>query len=302
MLKKLGWIFANPFFFRIFAMLKYLYIIRFCFSVMKKIHITEEKYNIILESEFKPMNVLIGCEESQAVCLAFRKKGHNAYSCDLQDCSGGHPEWHFKADIFDIINNRGGVTQGGKKVKVDKWNLLIAHPPCTYLAVSGARWLYNKDGSINAERMKNLEDGAAFFMKVANADVDKVAIENPVGVMSTRWRKPDQMIQPWQFGDMAKKLTCLWLKNLPPLAPQVKTEPSGLDINLKGGKYKYSEWMYKALQQAADETSQWVVDNNIDISTKEGKLAKKKYYDEARRRLRSKTFQGIADAMVDTWG
>ena len=270
---------------------------------MKKIHINEEKYlRVLKESVTKPMNVLIACEESQAVCLEFRKLGHNAYSCDLQDCSGGHPEWHFKGDMFKILDNHGGITQGGNKVIVDKWNLLIAHPPCTYLAVSGARWLYNKDGSVNAERMKNLEDGAAFFMKVANADVDKVAIENPVGVMNRRFRKPDQMIQPWQFGDMAKKLTCLWLKNLPPLVPQVNAEPSGLDVSLNNGKYKYSEWMYKALQQAAEETSQWVIDNGIDISTKEGKLAKKKYYDEARRRLRSKTFQGIARAMAQTWG
>lgn len=267
----------------------------------------ESKFNTLLKEDVvTPMNVLIGCEESQAICAEFRKLGHNAYSCDLQKCSGGHPEWHFNCDIFEVIDNKGGITQSGDEVHVDRWNLLIAHPPCTYLAVSGNRWLYTTDENgnkvRNEERWKNLEDGAAFFMKVANADVDKVCIENPVGHMSKIWRKPDQMIQPWQFGDMAKKLTCLWLKNLPPLEPQFTEEPEGLDAGLAGGSYKYPKSMYDALEQARQETAQWVVDNEIDISTPEGKKAKKKYYDEARRRIRSKTFPGIARAIAMQYG
>lgn len=274
---------------------------------MKVIHITESRFGTIFtENTVTPMNVLIGCEESQAVCMEFRKLGHNAYSCDLQKCSGGHPEWHFNCDIFEVIDNKGGITQSGDEVHVDKWNLLITHPPCTYLTTSGNRWLYTKDGNgnkiKNKERWKNLEDGAAFFMKVANADVDRVCIENPVGHMNARWRKPDQIIQPWQFGDTARKLTCLWLKNLNPLEPQFIEEPEGLDAGLGNGEYKYPKWVYDALEQARQETAQWVVNNRIDVSTQEGKLAKKKYFDEARRRLRSKTFPGIARAMAETWG
>lgn len=285
------------------------------FLMKNIIKLTESDFNkLVLESVkillfendknvmSRKMNVLIGCEESQTICSEFRKMGHNAYSCDLQECSGGHPEWHFNCDMFEVLDNLGGVTQDGTEVKVDKWDLLIAHPPCTYLAVSGNRWLYNKDGSRNEERWKNLEDGAAFFMKVANANVDRICIENPVGHMSSRWRRPDQMIQPWQFGDMAKKLTCLWLKNLPPLDIEFTKEPEGLDAQLAGGNYKYPKSMYDALEQARQETAQWVVDNEIDISTKEGKLAKKKYYDEARRRIRSKTFTGVAKAMANKWG
>ena len=270
-----------------------------------KILLSEENNLNINVTKRKKMNVLIGCEESQTICAEFRKLGHNAYSCDLQECSGGHPEWHFNCDIFDVIENKGGITQAGTEVHVDRWNLMIAHPPCTYLAVSGNRWLYNDDGKggkvRNEERWKNLEDGAAFFMKVANADVDRVCIENPVGHMSTRWRKPDQMIQPWQFGDVAKKLTCLWLKNLPPLDIKIKDEPADLDYVYKSGK-KLPKWFADALQQAADETSEWVVNNKIDISTPEGKRAKKEYYDNARRRIRSKTFKGIAKAMAEKWG
>ena len=247
------------------------------------------------------MNVLIGCEESQAVCVEFRKRGHNAYSCDLLDCSGNHPEWHIKGDVFDVINNHGGITQDGTEVRVPKWDLLIAHPPCTYLAASGSRWLYNKDGTRNKEREEELEKGASFFLKLANADVDKIALENPIGVMGKRWRKADQYIQPWQFGDMARKLTCLWLKNLPPLIPKVTEEPEGLEVVFKNGK-RNPTWYLKAVDQAAKETSAWVVKNNIDISTEEGKIAKKKYFDDARRRIRSKTFQGVAQAMAETWG
>ena len=246
------------------------------------------------------MNVLIGCEESQIVCNEFRKLGHNAYSCDLQKCSGNKPQWHFNCDVFDVINNLGGITQDGTKVKVEKWDLLIAHPPCTYLAASGARWLYNKDGSRNETRWKDLEEGAEFFMKLANVNIERIAIENPVGVMSSKWRKPTQIIQPWQFGDMAKKLTCLWLKNLPPLVPKYNEEPNGLDYTYKNGK-KYPIWCIEALKQSEIETQLWVKENGIDTSTLNGKKARKEYLDNARRRIRSKTFPSIAKAMAERW-
>lgn len=247
------------------------------------------------------MNILIGCEESQAVCIEFRKLGHNAYSCDLQKCSGNHPEWHFNCDIFNIIDNHGGVTQDGRYIKVENWDLLIVHPPCTYLAVSGARWLYNKDGSKNSIRWAQMEDAAKFFVKLANVDIERIAIENPVGLMSTRWRKPTQKIQPWQFGDNAKKLTCLWLKNLKPLTPIVNKEPDGLEYTYSSGK-RLPKWFSDTVIQSEKETQMWVKKNNIDISTPNGKKIRKEYLDNARRRLRSKTFPGIAKAMANTWG
>jgi hypothetical protein len=143
------------------------------------------------------MRVLIACEESQAVCIALRAKGHEAYSCDIQDCSGGHPEWHIKDDVLKVIN--------------EGWDMMIAFPPCTDLAVSGARYFEQKrkDG--------RQQQGIEFFMALANAPIRKIAIEKPVGVMSKVYRKPDQIIQPYYFGDPERKTTCLWLKNLPKL-------------------------------------------------------------------------------------
>lgn len=157
------------------------------------------------------MNVLVACEESQAVCLAFRRLGHKAFSCDLQECSGGHPEYHFKGDMFDVIANRGGTLENGTKHFLDScWDLVIAHPPCTYLAVSGARWYYHPDDKNLPieqrrphpkfpDRAKDREDAVQFFMDVSKIGVNKLAIENPVGIMSSRWRKPDQIIEPWQL-------------------------------------------------------------------------------------------------------
>lgn len=142
------------------------------------------------------MNILIACEESQVVTKAFRKQGHNAFSCDLQHCSGGHPEWHYRGDVFDIIYNH-------------KWDMMIAFPPCTHLAASGARWFKEKQAD------GRQQEGIDFFMYLVNLDIPKIAIENPIGIMSTNYRKPDQIIQPWQFGHGETKATCLWLKNLP---------------------------------------------------------------------------------------
>jgi hypothetical protein len=144
------------------------------------------------------MKILCACEESQAVTIELRRLGHEAYSCDIEPCSGGHPEWHLQQDVIPLLR--------------EKWDMIIAFPPCTHLAVSGAAWFEQKrkDG-----RQKQAID---FFMQFANCVCEKVAIENPVGIMSTTWRKPDQIINPWEFGHAEQKKTCLWLKGLQSLA------------------------------------------------------------------------------------
>jgi site-specific DNA-cytosine methylase len=201
--------------------------------------------------------ILIACEESQAVTKAFRKLGYEAFSCDLLPCSGGHPEWHYQEDIFEVIKKG--------------WDLMIAFPPCTDLAVSGARHFERKiaDGS----QQKSIE----FFMDIINADVEKIAVENPIGIMSGKYRKPNQIIQPWMFGDKAQKSTCLWLKNLPNLQPTDIVEKGEFFefTSKKGEKKRMPMWYYRALQEAKTP--------------------------EQRRTLRSKTFQGIADAMAEQW-
>ena len=145
------------------------------------------------------MKVLVACEESQAVTKELRRLGHEAYSCDIVPCSGGHPEWHLQVDATELLKMQ--------------WDMIIAFPPCTHLAVSGARYFEQKKK--DGRQGKAIE----FFMKFANADCPKIAIENPIGIMSTHWRKPDQIIQPWQFGHGETKATCLWLKGLPKLEP-----------------------------------------------------------------------------------
>lgn len=161
------------------------------------------------------MNVLIACEESQRVCIAFRAKGHNTFYCDIMECSGGHPEWHIQGDVLPLLNGFCEFqTMGGKMHRIaGRWDMIIAFPPCTDLAVSGAK--YFKEKQADGRQQRSID----FFMRFANADCPKVAIENPVGIMSTHWRKPDQIIQPWQFGHGETKATCLWLKGLPPLYP-----------------------------------------------------------------------------------
>lgn len=145
------------------------------------------------------MKILVACEESQAVAIEFRNHGHEAYSCDIIDCSGGHPEWHLKGDVRGYL--------------AENWDMIIAFPPCTDLAVSGARWFPEKraDG--------RQQSSIAFFLLFAHHPCEKVAIENPVGIMSSIYRKPNQIIQPWQFGHGETKATCLWLKGLPALVP-----------------------------------------------------------------------------------
>ena len=211
----------------------------------------------------KKLRVLIACEESQAVTKSFRALGHEAYSCDLLPCSGGRPEWHYQQDVFEVINKG--------------WDLMIAHPPCTYLAVSGARWLYNKDGTKNEERHTNQSEALDFVSKLMDAPIKYKAIENPISVISSEIARPTQIINPWQFGEEAQKSTCLWLFNLPTLEP-TKIVGKGEFIEFIGnnGKLKRQpKWYFDALKQAKTP--------------------------EERRTLRSKTFDGIAQAMALQW-
>ena len=168
------------------------------------------------------MKILVACEESQRVCMEFRKLGHEAYSCDIEPCSGGHPEWHIQDDVLPLLDGNCcfKTVNGDTHHLISKWDLIIAFPPCTYLTVTGNRW-FNIDryGEKAIQRHKDRKDAIDFFMTFANADCEKIAIENPVGIMSSEWRKPNQIINPWQFGDAFEKKTCLWLKGLPELKP-----------------------------------------------------------------------------------
>lgn len=169
------------------------------------------------------MKILVACEESQAVCKAFRMQGHEAYSCDIQEPSGGYPEWHFKQSVTRVLN--GGhvyTTMTGEKVDMiyDTWDMIIAFPPCTYLSNAGEKYFNIGRYGYNAiDRMYERSEAAYFFMTMINAKCDKIAVENPVGYMNTHYRKPDQIISPHQFGHNEMKRTCLWLKNLPLLVP-----------------------------------------------------------------------------------
>lgn len=234
----------------------------------------------------RSLNVIVACEESQAVCKAFRKLGHNAYSCDILQCSGGHPEWHFNHDIATVLNQTNLILQNGETACIQgDWDIMIAHPPCTYLAVSGAKWYYHpedKDLPIEQRRphpkfpnrAQDRELAVAFFMSLANADIKRIAIENPVGIMSSRWRRPNQTIQPYMFGDPFSKGTCLWLKNLKQLHPSKATNNRGEWIYFESGK-KQPKWYSDALT--------------------------KSHSAEERRMLRSKTFPGIARAIAEQW-
>lgn len=190
--------------------------------------------------------ILVACEESQTVTKAFRKRGFEAYSCDIQDCSGGHPEWHIKGDAIEQLDKG--------------WDLIIAHPPCTHLAVSGARWF--KEG---VKPLYLQDEAADFFMKFVNAPAPLIAVENPICIMSSRYRKPDQIINPFQFGHPEQKKTCLWLKGLPKL-----TETENV--------YEYMMTL------------------PIKERTRIHWLGSKKSKE------RSKTYEGIAEAMAEQWG
>lgn len=220
------------------------------------------------------MKVLVACEESQEVCKAFRARGHEAYSCDIQECSGGHPEWHIQGDVLAVINGQCTFWDagGGLHDMPNRWDLIIAHPPCTDLSASGAMWFAEKQKDFRQQK------AVVFFMQMMLAKADRVAVENPIGIMSTCFRKPDQIIHPWMFGDNYAKSTCLWLIGLNPLIPDVKKQPP----------LEWFEW----------------------TDRKTGKVKRQpKWYADAwklppaeRAKVRSKTFPGIARAMAEQWG
>lgn len=237
------------------------------------------------------MKVLIACEESQAVCKAFREKGHEAYSCDIIDCSGGHPEWHIKGDVSPLLNgNCSFVSNDGQQHTINgKWDMIIAFPPCTHLAVSGARHFEQKrqDG--------RQREGIEFFCKFLEADCEKIAVENPVNIISGDYIErhfpnlaqahnlpiqPTQRIHPWMFGDNFSKNTCLWLKGLNPLVPQTTIQP----------EMEWKEWVDKKTGRIKRQ-NKWYYDAFINCKTSEERSC-----------LRSKTFPGIAKAMAEQWG
>lgn len=171
------------------------------------------------------MKILVACEESQVVTIEFRKLGYEAYSCDIVECSGGYPEWHIMQDVIPLLNGRCEFkTMDGKLHRIEgRWDMIIAHPPCTRLCNSGQRWLYWGSEEYRANKKKEQEEAIEFFMKFANADCDRIAIENPSGIMSTLYRKPDCTYNPYDFeGETECKKTCLWLKGLAPLKPTRK--------------------------------------------------------------------------------
>ena len=234
------------------------------------------------------MRVLVACEESQRVCIEFRKLGHEAYSCDIEPCSGGRPEWHIQEDVLPLLDGFCEFTtcDGKSHVLPDRWDMIIAFPPCTHLAGSGAAW-FDKKRADGRQR-----EGIEFFCQFLQADCDRMAIENPVGIMSgdyiPKWfpdlaekyglpRKPTQKIQPYEYGDHARKTTCLWLKGLPELRPTNIVDCG----EIKGKGHSVNASLY----YARDEN---------------GKILR--YNDPKTAKIRSKTFPGIAKAMADQWG
>lgn len=216
------------------------------------------------------MKILVACEESQAVCKAFREKGHEAYSCDIIDCSGGHPEWHIKQDVLPLLGGKCSfTTEDGVPHTIEgKWDMILAFPPCTHLAVSGAAWFARKreDGS--------QEEGIRFFCQFLTADCDRIVIENPVGIISGKYilehfpelarefglpRKPTQKIQPWMFGDNVSKTTCLWIKGVPPLEPLFTDKPeleTNEYINKKTGKVTHMPKWYDEARRLPQQSGQ----------------------------------------------
>ncbi len=214
------------------------------------------------------IRVLVACEESQAVTKELRKLGIEAFSCDLLPCSGGHPEWHYQVDVFEAIKLG--------------WDMMICFPPCTYLTVTGVRWLYNKDKTRNEARWTAQDEAVEFAKALFYSDINMVALENPVGKLSSLWMKPTQIIQPYFFGDEAQKTTCLWLKNLPPL------------------------YHNKSANLFDKQTTHCGKGEMVTTST--GKTFSKWYWETSkgkgkeRQIMRSKTFPGIAKAMAEQWG
>lgn len=217
------------------------------------------------------MKILVACEESQAVTKELRRLGHEAYSCDIIDQSGGHPEWHIKQDVIPLLDGNCSfrTTEGGQHRVNGKWDMIIAHPPCTRLCNSGQRWLYWGPDEYREKKRKEQIQAIEFFMKFVNADCDKIAIENPSGIMSTKYRKPDCTYNPYDFeGETECKKTCLWLKNLPTLVP-TQVLP----------KEKRTQGIWKA--HFGDKKLSW---NDPETA-----------------RLRSVTPKGVAKAMAEQW-
>ena len=223
-------------------------------------------------NEKKVLNVLIACEESQAVCKEFRALGHRAFSCDVQDCSGGFPEWHVKGDVLPLLNGDCTFKTSDSHTHTQRgpWDLLIAHPPCTYLSNAGARWLY-KGGQLNEERYKNGLDGKAFFMRFIKAKCSSIAVENPIPSSVYEMPPYTQIIQPYEYGEPWSKKTCLWLKGLPPLVPTNIVEDHRPYCSSGSYSIKHDP-KYKGASRAGGSA-----------------------------KSRSKTFPGIAKAMAEQW-
>lgn len=243
------------------------------------------------------MKVLVACEESQAVCKAFREKGHEAYSCDIQECSGGHPEWHIKGNVLKILNPscfpilltgtptgipvedcvvkewRGITfyTMDGKLHTIEgKWDLIIAHPPCTFMSKAGARWMFPKAGEISQERLKLATEAKEFFFEILNADCERIVVENPVPLKIVGLPTPTQKVQPYEFGHPFSKCTCLWIKGLPKLKPtKIVSEYKPFLPSNTGGLARGRGGSRGVARNAKDA---------------------------------SKTFEGIARAMAEQWG
>lgn len=206
------------------------------------------------------MRVLVACEESQAVTIELRNMGHEAYSNDIIECSGGHPEWHLQEDCIAVIER-------------ESWDMIIAFPPCTYLTLTGNRWFdIEKYGEKAIQRHKDRDESVEFFMKIATANCDRIAIENPIGVMSSKFRKPDQIVHPYMFGHKTTKATCFWLKGLQPLTPTDVVDKGEVVVSESGNRM--SKWYYETSCLPHSQ----------------------------RAKARSKTFPGIAKAMAEQWG
>lgn len=229
------------------------------------------------------MYILIGCEESQAICLAFRALGFEAYSCDLKVCSGGHPEWHLKMDVFKAIQGGKLKLQNGDDIFIDKWMYAMFHPECTYVANSSTQWLSHPDDKklkfikrrehpLYIGRREKMWNTIDFVKKLYSCKIELLDIENPVGILSSQWKKPNQIIEPWMFGDEATKGTCIWSKGLP-LLKATKIVGKGKRIVFDSGK-SHPEWYANA-------------------------RGLNKY---ERQELRSKTFPGIAQAIANQRG
>ena len=232
------------------------------------------------------MKILVACEESQEVTKAFRAKGHEAYSCDTEPCSGGHPEWHIRGDV------RPQLTKG--------WDIIVAFPPCTHLAVSGARYFAEKRADGRQQAAIDL------FMELASAPAEKIAIENPVGIMSTVWRKPDQIIQPYEYGHPESKKTCLWLKGLPKLKPTKILQPPPAWMPCPDcDNFICTIHKQHAHDCECPAIEEWAVDpyetgGRWENQTPSGQ--NKLGPSSERAKIRSKTYEGIAVAMAEQWG